>query len=290
MRIGVLYESDEWSDHKLAHELARTFEGEAQVQLIGMMDEGAISGALACDILVSRVFASAQFRGHGAALARMEELIGAVADAGVPLVNPGRAHGFEVDKVAAMQALANAGVRVPETFAQGTPEDLDLAAVRFPAVIKPVCGGRTTQTCIVQTLEEAQAFLGAAPDIPFMAQAYISPAHGFITRVEIIAQEPSLIVKRSVAKNGLSAYRFGSTYELYPDCPDAIVEASKVAAEALGFFFGSFDVIESEHGAFFIDANSVSNVSEDCTEIFGRDLMREYAQALAHAWDVTSHT
>ena len=40
-------------------------------------------------------------------------------------------------------------------------------------------------------------------------------------------------------------------------------------------------MIESEAGNFFIDANSVSNVSEDNTEMFGRDLMREHAEEIA---------
>lgn len=89
------------------------------------------------------------------------------------------------------------------------------------------------------------------------------------------------MVKRGVAENGLSAYRFGSTYQLYPDVSSEIVEDCETAAAALGFTFGSFDVIESEAGNFFIDANSVSNVSEDNTEMFGRDLMREHAEEIA---------
>ena len=40
-------------------------------------------------------------------------------------------------------------------------------------------------------------------------------------------------------------------------------------------------MIESEAGNFFIDANSVSNVSEDNTEMFGRDLMKEHAEEIA---------
>ena len=52
------------------------------------------------------------------------------------------------------------------------------------------------------------------------------------------------------------------------------------AAALLAIRYGSFDVIECERGAFVIDANSVSNVSEDCTEMFGIDLMHEYARSI----------
>ena len=57
----------------------------------------------------------------------------------------------------------------------------------------------------------------------------------------------------------------------------AVLEAARI----LDIQFGSFDVIEAAEGNFIIDANSVSNVSEDCTELFGFDLMAAYARALA---------
>ena len=128
--IGVLYESDEWSDHKLAAELAAALaemcgDDAPVVTMIDMTRGDCVERALACGMLVSRVFASARFRGHDAALR---------------------------------------------------------------------------------------------------------------------------------------------------------------AARALGIGFGSFDVIETRHGAYFIDANSVSNVSEDCTELFGFDLMRAHARGMARRY------
>ena len=283
MRIGVLYESDEWSDYKLTAEFQRAFGSHAQVQMVDMMRADAIECALSCHLLVSRVFASAQFRGHEEALRRMEELICRLEGTSTRLVNPPRAHAFEVDKRASAQALAQANIRVPRTFASGTPASLRGTPFPKEAIIKPVCGGRTTLTTLARTPEEADAFLAAAPDIPFVIQEYLTPSRGFITRIEVIAHAPAFAMKRSVVANGLSAYRLGSTYERYPDCPPELLRTAARAAEALGFFFGSFDVIERDDGAFFIDANSVSNVSEDCTETFGRDLLREYADALASA-------
>lgn len=279
MRVGVLYESDEWSDHKLAAELTEALG--FPVEEINMMDADAVGRALACDLLISRVFASAQFRGHQQAHAHMDELITKLDGTGIQMLNPPRAHAFEVNKVHASDALAQAGVAVPKTFAVGHPANLNFQHIPYPVIIKPVCGGRTTCTCIAHTPAEAQAFLESAPDIPFLAQEYIKPDRGYLTRIEIVAHEPRLIVKRSVAENGLSAYHLGSTYELYPDCSPFVLYAATRAASALGFFFGSFDVIECARGAFFIDANSVSNVSEDCTKTFGMDLMRTYAQAIA---------
>ena len=279
--IGVLYESDEWSDRKLAAEIEAFG---APVRLVNMEDEAAEVQALTCEMLVSRVFASARFRGHMASLERMPRVIRAAEERGIPLVNPGRAHFFEIDKRLATETLAEAGLVTPAVHACGTPADLDPQALSYPCVIKPNCGGRTTCTAIARTAEEARAFLAEAPAIEFIAEEYVEPAHGFLTRVEVVDGACALVVKRSVASNGLSAYRFGSTYASYPDVPRAVADAAERASAALSIELGSFDVIEGGRGPCIIDANSVSNVSEDCTELLGLDLMRAHAEAIARRW------
>lgn len=287
--VGVLFESDEWSDHKLGAEISSalkvTLPGITHdVRLINMQQANSIDAALKCDVLVSRVFASALNRGHEQALHNMSALIQAIEGTSILLINEPRAHAYEIDKFASTDALHEAGISVPRIYAKGTPQKLiaeDEAAFVYPCVIKPVCSGRTVDTAIVKNEQEALKFLSQAPEREFIIQHYIAPERGFITRVEIIGGKVALVVKRGVADNGLSAYRFGSTYELYPDVSPEIVEDCETAAAALGFTFGSYDVIESEAGNFFIDANSVSNVSEDNTEMFGRDLMKEHAEEIA---------
>ena len=249
-----------------------------------MQQENSIDAALKCDVLVSRVFASALNRGHEQALRNMDALIQAIKDTSILLINEPRAHAYEIDKFASTAALHEAGISVPRIYAKGIPQELiaeDETAFVYPCVIKPVCSGRTVDTAIIQDEQEAHRFLSQAPEREFIVQHYVAPERGFITRVEIIGGKVALVVKRGVADNGLSAYRFGSTYQLYPDVSPEIVEDCETAAAALGFTFGSFDVIESEAGNFFIDTNSVSNVSEDNTEMFGRDLMREHAEEIA---------
>lgn len=322
--IGILYESDEWSDWKLGHELeaALAEAGRGAVRLINMEDADAVEQAMACDLLVSRVFASAAFRGHTQAHRAMEELIALADDKGIPLVNPGRAHHFEVDKRLATETLRAAGITAPAIIAWGTAAELnvepddcdDSRAVAFnreearrassprvpeaeiasrelpqptpnqwpyPCIIKPNCGGRTTHTAVLRSASDAHAFLSAAPDLVFIVEPYIEATGGFLTRIEVVDSRIALVVKRSVAASGLSSYHEGSTYELYPDCPAAVTDTVLEAARILDIQFGSFDVIEAAEGNFIIDANSVSNVSEDCTELFDFDLMAAYAQALA---------
>lgn len=55
--IGILYESDEWSDWKLAHELEALL-GPDSVCMIDMEGADPVCQALSCELLVSRVFAS----------------------------------------------------------------------------------------------------------------------------------------------------------------------------------------------------------------------------------------
>lgn len=286
--IGVLYESGEWSDYKLAAELA---EAGLEVKMVDLAlgearDERAAAvaagEALACDVLVSRIFASAVFRGHGYVHQRMRELLVVAERKGIPLINPAPAHFYEIDKRRAVEALAQAGLDVPRIQACGTPGKLNPAGWDFPCIIKPNCGGRTTYTCLARTAEEARTFLAEAPDLEFLVEDYIEPERGFITRIELVDGACALAVKRSVVDGGLSAYHLGSTYELYRDLPASVRATAEAAGRALSIEFGSFDIIEAGGRAFVIDANSVSNVSPDNTATFGGfDLMREYARAIA---------
>lgn len=282
--FGLLYESDEWSDHKLAAELEAQGCPTEMIDLAQEDGEQALARALDCELLVSRIFASAVFRGHAVAHERMARLIPAAEQRGILLVNCGRAHFFEIDKRAAAEELRRAGIDVPQVQALGTPGELDPETLRYPCVIKPNCGGRTTCTTIAHAADEAREFLRTAPDIALIAEDYIAPEQGYITRVEVVAGAPELVVKRSIAANGLSAYHLGSTYELYPSYPQPVREATVRAAQTLGILFGSFDVIENGGRAWVIDANSVSNVSEDNTEMFQFDLMRAHAEGIARMW------
>ena len=316
--IGILYESGEWSDYHLAAEVAARG---VDVRLVNMEHAEAEREALACDMLASRVFASAQFRGHAASLARYPQVAARAEASGIVLVNPARAHAFEASKRATAEALTAAGLFAPTVFACATAGELtemlgggpatggraaaapdgaapktaahggggsadaaggDALPFPFPCIVKPHCGGRTTYTALAHRAREVCAFLqNVPPDLLMVAQSYAAPAHGFLTRVEVVGGRCALVVKRSVAENGLSGYHQGSTYTMYANCPRKVRDAVEQAAALLGIELGSFDVVETAEGPCIIDANSVSNVSPDCTELFGMDLMAKHADYLA---------
>ena len=299
--VGVLYESDEWSDWKLRDELEAAL-GQP-VAMVNMEAAEALQQALACDVLVSRVFASAVFRGHNRAAQNMLQLVhmlendrlrasGGESSVGSAektpefprLINPPRAHRFEISKAAAARTLEAAGLTVPRVQALDLPDSLktQTATWDYPCIIKPDCGGRTTHTAVLRSAADAARFLDEAPAMVFIVEDYIRARGPFMTRAELVDGRIALVVKRSIAPSGLSSYHEGSTYQLYPEYPPAVRDAVLAAATALDFQFGSFDLIEAaDGGVYLIDANSVSNVSEDCTELFQLDLMKAYAQAIA---------
>ena len=179
--IGLLYESGEWSDYKLAAELAEAGCDVRMIDMAHLRADAAAEAAGSCDALVSRVFASAVFRGHDAAHEAMRLVYEAAEARGIPMINPSRAHFFEIDKRRATEELARAGVDVPRVQACGLPSGLDPSGWSYPCIIKPNCGGRTTFTAVARTAEEARSFLETAPQIIFVVEDYIAPERGFIT-------------------------------------------------------------------------------------------------------------
>lgn len=279
--VGILFESNEWSDWKLHDELEQAL-GEP-IAMIDMESDGAIDLALRCDFLISRVFASAIFRDHEKSAKAMLELLERLGDKAI-MINPARAHYFEISKNESTCTLAEKGFDVPNVQAIGTPDKLlkIIASLEYPCIIKPDCGGRTTYTARLNSGVEAADFISGLPQMDFIIEDFVYAKGNFITRIEVIDGKIALVVKRSIESSGLSSYHEGSSYEPYPDCPSSVCNAAMNASRLLDIQFGSFDIIESQDGkAYIIDANSVSNVSEDCTEVLGIDLMKEHAKAIA---------
>lgn len=291
MSIRLLYESEEWSTFALQ---SRIQEWGIPCHLVCMEEEIRWERFLDCDLVVNRVFASAQFRGHEKSLERMPALIAYLRERRIPMLNPYQAHFYEVSKELSTRALSERGLPTPEIYGTFWNRDSAAAAavlgalsarIRYPCIVKPNCGGRTTYTYIIHSDKEFQDVLPRIPGIEMIVEEYIEPVRGYLTRVEVIGGVCRLIVKRSVTENGLSAYHLGSRYQDYWDCSRQIQEAAKEAMRILKIRFGSLDIIEGRDGFFIIDVNAVSNVSQDNTEMFRFDLMKETAQYIAQQYE-----
>jgi len=266
MTIGILYESNEWSDFALRDHIISKG---APVKMFDLMKDPDPEELLSCALIVNRVFASAVFRGHEKALGRMPAVIDLLSERGVRMINPAEAHFYEISKTRSKKSLIANGLPVPKLY--------DIASPQYPCVVKPDCGGRTNYTFIVNSREELIEYMADAPKIEFIAEEYICPEYGFVTRVEVIGGDLRLAVKRSITEGGLSAYHLGSEYEIYTDLPDGIKSMAVQAMDHLCIEAGSMDIIENKTGFYIIDVNSVSNVSEDNTDLFKFDLMKETA-------------
>jgi ribosomal protein S6--L-glutamate ligase len=244
--------------------------------LIDLQEDGNEDEILSCDLIVNRIFASAVFRGHQKSLDRMPGILESLRQNGIPLINPHEAHAAEISKAYATSTLAQNGFPVPKVYGVFRPNTVT-PCVAYPCIVKPDCGGRTNFTYIVQDEAQLRDCMKDAPDIDFIAEEYLCPSFGYLTRIEVIDRSCRLILKRSVAENGLSAYHLGSTYAPYPECPGDIKNTAVRAMDLLKIEAGSMDIIENETGFYIIDVNAVSNVSEDNTEMFSFDLMKETA-------------
>lgn len=290
MGIRLLYESEEWSTCELQR---RILEQGIPCQLVCMEEEIQKEQFSDCDLVVSRVFASAQFRDHERSLNQMPELSAFLREKQIPMLNPYQAHLYETSKELSARVLREHALPVPEVYAvfqkregsgvEDVPEGI-VSEIKYPCIMKPDCGGRTTYTYIIHSKEELKDVLLQIPNIKMIVEEYVEPVHGYLTRIEVIGGECRLIVKRSVTENGLSAYHLGSKYEDYPDCPLQIQDAAVETMRILDIQFGSLDIIEGSSGFSIIDVNAVSNVSEDNTEMFHFDLMKETAQYIAQQY------
>lgn len=281
--IGILYESDEWSSYALDENIRNRG---VDTYLCDLEKEINEEKLFSCRLVVNRVFASSQFRGHQKSLAKMSEIISRLKEKAIPMINPYKAHDYEISKMLSTKTLEEQGIAVPKvfgTFDKGTAQGVKIA---YPCIIKPNCGGRTSYTYILHHENEFRKAIGEIPDIEMIAQAYIEPVWGYVTRIEVIDRECKLILKRSVAANGLSAYHLGSTYERYDHCSEEIKETAIRAMAVLEIETGSMDLIENEHGFFIIDVNSVSNASEDNTKVFQFDLMLETAKYVVKKYKI----
>ncbi len=275
MPIGIFYETDEWSNHYFCEEINKLGVPAKLINLQNDIDEQSL---LQYDLIVSRLFASAVFRAGANALAKAPRLFSFLENHHIPVINSAKAYEYDLSKTLTTKTLAEHGILVPKVYGTFHKQDLLRSnTLRFPCIIKPDCGGRTTCTFLVETPGQLKEVMQDAPDLLYIAQEYMQPQFGYLTRIELIGGQCRLMVKRSIAANGLSAYHLNCRYERYDNCPLPILQTASRALSLLQIENGSLDIIENDNGFYIIDVNAVSNVSQDNTEIFQFDLMKEMA-------------
>lgn len=154
--------------------------------------------ASCCDLLVSRIFAEAQFRvHHKILLERMPEVI-KQAEQGIQIIT--RAHFMvqQPSKFASSQTEGDCGSRC---LRQCLPDEIGPGKPSLPMHYQTRLRGRTTCT-VISEVEACWQAVAEIPAISMIAEEYIRPIYGYITRVEVIGGECRLILKRSVTAGG----------------------------------------------------------------------------------------
>lgn len=280
MSIGILFESQEWSSTALYDYIKE--EG-IEACLIDLEQDFDMDNILSHKLIVNRIFASAQFRNHSRSLNLVKDVLDKIKENNIPLINPYEAHFYEISKLLAAQELEKVNLPSPKIYdcfiSKNAP---NYENIQYPCILKPNCGGRTTYTYIVNNEQELNDILNSIDlDIEFIVQQFIKPVKGYTTRIEIIGGECYSILKRTVTEGGLAAYNLGSRYLDYDDCSEEIKQASIDAMKHLKIDMGSLDIIESDHGFYIIDVNSVSNFAPENIEMFGYNMIKDMAKYIA---------
>jgi ribosomal protein S6--L-glutamate ligase len=275
--IGILYESNEWSDFRLQEELEAL---SYQVRMLNMQYTRNTDAAYNCDLLINRVFSAAQMRGHQAALARTPAVLSEAARRHIPVLNPGQAHFFETDKARANAVLKSAHLPVPNVLMFGKPEFMLADALPYPCVIKPNCGG-SRYSYVAHDENEFMGFMKRAVPIEYVVEDYLAPVTGFITRVEVLSGECISTMRRNAEADELAGYGILAPYQYYDDCSKAVKDIALQAAATLGIYMGGFDIVECWHGPVVVDVNAVSDITAECDRLSGFSLMRQYAAYIA---------
>lgn len=296
--IAIVYESNEWSNQYLRDYLE---DRNCPVMYVDFENYPAGNSRLIGDfaqvgLVVNRLFPSSFYRGHPNTYNRGTKFLADLDSLGIPMVNSFASHVLDFDKRLTGRKLTEAGISNPEIHYCGT--DLrhvcgHLAErIKYPCVVKPNCGGRTSYTYIVKDSRHLADTAAKLPDIEFIVQEYVRPVQQCIHRVEIFSpgeeQETITAFKRSIDEEGLSAYSRGAIYEkiLSPAELDGFVPLCRRLSLLLDLKMASFDLIASETGEFkVIDVNSTANYAEPDINTFGYNPVAKMGEVIIREYE-----
>src|SRR6185503_9043815 len=155
----------------------------------------------------------------------------------VPLVNSAAAIAKSRDKLAALQQLAGAGVRIPRTvLARGGGEVRDLVAQvgGLPAILKLIQGTQGIGVMIAHSEAEVTSILGTLWDLgqEILLQEFIAEARGRALRALVVGDRVVGAMRREARlgefRSNLHRGGFGSAAQLAPEYAEAAVRAARV--------------------------------------------------------------
>src|SRR5258708_26713798 len=168
---------------------------------------------------------------------------------GVPLVNGSSALARSRDKLAALERLAAAGVRIPRTvLARGGGDVHELVAQvgGLPAILKLIQGTQGVGVMIAHSAAEVESILGTLWDLgqEILLQEFVAESRGSDVRALVVGSRVVGAMRRE-AKSGevrcnLHRGGGGTAPQLHHECAAAAVRAARV----LGLDVAGVDLLE----------------------------------------------
>jgi ribosomal protein S6--L-glutamate ligase len=180
---------------------------------------------------------------------------------GVPLVNGSSAIARSRDKLAALQQLAAAGVRIPRTvLARGGGDVKELVAEvgGLPAILKLIQGTQGVGVMIVHSEAEVTSILGTLWELgqEILLQEFVAESKGRDLRGLVVGERVVGAMRRE-AKRGefrSNLHRGGAGTAI--TLPSEYAEAAVRAAQVLGLDVAGVDLLESKDGPMVLELNS----------------------------------
>lgn len=205
------------------------------------------------DAVVPRVGASHTF--YGTAVVRQFEMMGTAP------ANSSRGITFSRDKLRCLQALSNAGVKIPTTGFAHSPKDVDgliEIAEGAPLVIKILEGTQGMGVVLAETRKAAQSVIEAFRQIKawILVQQYVAESGGSDIRAFVVGDQIVASMQR-VAREGefrANVHRGGVAQAV--DLTDDERQAALLAARTVGLNICGVDMLRSTGGPLVIEVNS----------------------------------
>ncbi|MFC1724118.1 RimK family alpha-L-glutamate ligase [candidate division KSB1 bacterium] len=286
MSIGILYESDEWSNWRIKN----LIESHGIKTNYIYIENFKLSGGKFPDRLyINRVFPSAGMRGNNKALKNTSGILEVLNNLKIPVINSFNAFLYDCSKVKTYDKLLGIKINIPEYYFIGDLKSINsfIKKISFPAVLKKDCGGRSFDLNIIRNAGDLQKLNIKIESDCWIIQEFIEPVKEFTTRVEIVDGKIMTVLKRYLGKGGVSSYSTASRYEVYNDCPLDIKEDSIKIMNFLEIEMGSIDFIETESGInYVIDVNATSNFTPDYIPLLGFDPVEKMVEYILKKYKI----
>ena len=187
------------------------------------------------------------------------------------------------DKFASLQALAAAGVAVPQTayFTQAGQRDLAVSSLGMPLVQKLLSGSQGVGVSLADTPAAARGMLDTILHLQHeaMAQRFLSGRQDI--RVIVLFDRVIAAMRReSSAEDFRSNLHCGGRASALPDLPDDFAVIARRSAAALGLGFAGVDImLDEDQRPLVLEVNPVPSL-EGIEAVTGQDIAGTLVKAL----------